>query len=53
VNAKNGARTDEVIIKEQVKVHRQWVSVATSVHKNWYIVCSKKSDYSKDEYCIR
>jgi hypothetical protein len=40
VNAKNITATDEVI-KEQAKICEQQMSVTNSVHKNWYVFCSK------------
>jgi hypothetical protein len=48
----NGTATDEVI-KEQVKVLGQEMTVTSFVHKNSYVFCYKKLDYSKHEYCIR
>jgi hypothetical protein len=52
VNAKNGAVADK-IIKEEVKVTGQQMSVTNFVHKNWYLFCSKKLHYSKGGYGIR
>jgi hypothetical protein len=54
VKVKNAAPSNEVI-NTQEKVLRQPMSVTHFVHKNWHILCSKKPDYSKNEYayCIK
>jgi hypothetical protein len=48
VNTKNGTGPDKVI-KEQAKLRGQQMSVTNFVHKCWYVFCSRKLDYGKDE----
>lgn len=43
----NGKMPDE-FIKEQEKVLEKQARVTNSIHKNWYVFCSKEWDYIKD-----